>query len=224
MNLTNLFIGSEQSKYASIAIFCAIIAICLCVLFTDNEMTFGQRLMIIFVIIIYTLPYVLLSLFELTCISSYNNNKSGACWWYGSIISAVIIFISVIVVISALMSMLTYTDASNKISASEDISKLSPEKADNVAKIMMEDEAVSKEIVVEEKPQMVHNIPTMYNNESPKYTVEEPNYNSGTIEGYESTLTSGGASIQVYYHNFYKYNINSIIIIIIILNIIIHII
>jgi hypothetical protein len=192
MNLTNLFIGSEQSKYASIAIFCAIIAICLCVLFTDNEMTFGQRLMIIFVIIIYTLPYVLLSLFELTCITSYHH-KSGACWWYGSIISALIIFISVIVIISSIISMLTYTDASNKIKISEDLSKLSPEKADDVAKIMMEDVPVSKE--VEEKPQMVHNIPTMYNNESPKYTMEEPTYNSSTIEGYESSLTSGGATI-----------------------------
>ena len=194
MNLTNLFIGSEQSKYASIAIFCAIIAICLCVLFTDNEMTFGQRLMIIFVIIIYTLPYVLLSLFELTCISSYNH-KSGACWWYGSIISAIIVFISLIVIISAIISMLTYTDASNKIKVSEDLSKLSPEKADDVAKIMMENVPVSKEIVVEEKPQMEHNIPTMYNNESPKYTIEEPTYNSSTIEGYESSLTNGYATI-----------------------------
>jgi hypothetical protein len=195
MNLTNLFIGSEQSKYASIAIFCAIIAICLCVLFTDNEMTFGQRLMIIFVIIIYTLPYVLLSLFELTCISAYNNNKSGACWWFGFIISAVIIFISVIVIISSIMSMLTYTDASNKINVSEDLSKLSPQKADDVAKIMMEvPTPVSKEVVVETAP-MVHNIPTMYNNETPKYQNEEPNNNSSTIEGIESILTNAGSSI-----------------------------
>jgi hypothetical protein len=197
MNLTNLFIGSEQSKYASIAIFCAIIAICLCVLFTNNEMTFGQRLMIIFVIIIYTLPYVLLSLFELTCISSYNNNKSGACWWYGSIISAFIIFISLTVIISSLMSMLTYTDATNKIEISDKITHMSSEKADDVAKNMMEEESVEKKVdIVDKKVDMVHNVPTMYNNESASFnTNEEFNYNSPTIDGFESTLTGVGASI-----------------------------
>ena len=193
MNLTNLFIGSEQSKYASIAIFCAIIAICLCVLFTDNQMTFGQRLMIIFVIIIYTLPYVLLSLFELTCISAYNNNKSGACWWYGSIITAIIIFISILVIISSLMSMLTYTDATNKINVSDDLSKISPQKADDVAKIMMEEEMPTS--TSEETKPMMHDIPTMYNNEVPKYNNEEHYNNSSTIEGMESTLTGVGSSL-----------------------------
>ena len=194
MNLTNLFIGSEQSKYASIAIFCAIIAICLCVLFVNNEMTFGQRLMIICVIIVYTLPYVLLSLFELTCISSYNNNKSGACWWYGSIISAFIIIISLTVIISSLMSMLTYTDATNKIDISDKMSKMSSEKADDVAKNIMEEDTVPEsEMLVDKKADMIHNVPTMYNNEVP--TNETLNYNSSTIEGYESSLTGVGASI-----------------------------
>mgnify|MGYP001595851562 CR=1 FL=1 len=136
MNIQNIFFGSDQSKYASIAIFCAVIAICMTVLFTNNELTMGHRLFTILVIIIYTTPYILLSLFELTCISSYKN-KSGLCWWYGYIITAFIVIIATVVIFSSLMSMLTYSEASKKVEITEHKSKMQEKNADDLAKNMM---------------------------------------------------------------------------------------
>jgi|AACY02.14.fsa_nt_gi hypothetical protein len=166
MNMQNIFFGSDQSKYASIAIFCAVIAICMTVLFTNNEMTMGQRMFTILVIIIYTTPYILLSLFELTCISSYKN-KSGLCWWYGYIITAFIIIISTVVIFSSLMSMLTYSEASKKTEMTENHSKMQQKSADDLAKNMM------TEPIKEPKKEEVSN-----NNLAPDVGMDVPVANS----------------------------------------------
>ena len=49
-NLSDVFLGSEQSRYAGIALFITILIICLAVIFTSSKIPIEQRL--VFVIFI----------------------------------------------------------------------------------------------------------------------------------------------------------------------------
>lgn len=111
--LSNLLIGTKQSKFAGIAILIAFIAITLSVLFNQNEFSLSERLMIILSVFLFSIPSVVLGLFDLTCVSG-KTTEGSLCWWYGWIIAFVIIIISVIVVFSSISSLLTYNGAVSK--------------------------------------------------------------------------------------------------------------
>ena len=111
--LSNLLIGTKQSKFAGIAILIAFIAITLSVLFNQNEFSLSERFMIILSVFLFSVPSVVLGLFDLTCVSG-KTTEGSLCWWYGWIIAFVIIIISVIVVFSSISSLLTYNGAVSK--------------------------------------------------------------------------------------------------------------
>jgi hypothetical protein len=46
-NISDVFLGSEQSKYAGIALFITILIICLAVLFTSSKIPIEQRLVFV---------------------------------------------------------------------------------------------------------------------------------------------------------------------------------
>lgn len=111
--ISSLLTGTPQSQYAAIAILIAMIAIILSVLFNENELTLSERFMLIGSVILFSIPSIVLGLFDLTCVSGKTVENS-LCWWWGWIIAFMIIIICVIVVFSSISSMLTYNVATVK--------------------------------------------------------------------------------------------------------------
>ena len=112
-NISKLLTGTPQSQYAAIAILIAMIAIILSVLFNENDLSLSERLMLIGTVILFSIPSILLGLFDLTCVAGKTVENS-LCWWWGWVIAAIIIIICVIVVFSSISSMLTYNVATTK--------------------------------------------------------------------------------------------------------------
>ena len=119
-NLSDVFLGSEQSKYAGIALFITILIICLAILFTSSKIPIEQRIVFVIFILIITLPSILMTLFELTCIVTGGNyNTRWWCWALAWFLAVMIIFYCIMIIISLFISMTTYDMANERIS--EDI-------------------------------------------------------------------------------------------------------
>jgi hypothetical protein len=119
-NLSDVFLGSEQSKYAGIALFITILIICLAILFTSSKIPIEQRIVFVIFILIITLPSILMTLFELTCIVTGGNyNTRWWCWALAWVLAVMIIFYCIMIIVSLFISMTTYDMANERIS--EDI-------------------------------------------------------------------------------------------------------
>ena len=115
-NLSDVFLGSEQSKYAGVALFITILIICLSILFTSSKIPIEQRVVFVIFIIIITVPSILMSLFELTCIVTGGNyNTRWWCWALAWVLAIMIIFYCVMIIISLFISMTTYDLANERI-------------------------------------------------------------------------------------------------------------
>jgi uncharacterized protein (UPF0333 family) len=139
MNFLNIFVGTSQSNFAAIAIMLSLLMVCLYVLFINTNIDAGKRFMIIFFILIASIPSILLTLFEITCmVTGGTRNKNPWCYWYAWILVAIIIVYSIIVIISVFISMFTYNNASMHIQESENKEIPSNEEANDYAKKMIE--------------------------------------------------------------------------------------
>lgn len=119
-NLSDVFLGSEQSRYAGIALFITILIICLSILFTSSKIPIEQRLLFVVFIIIITIPSILMSLFELTCIVTGGNyNTRWWCWLLAWVLAIMIIIYCIMIIISLFISMSNYDLANERIT--EDI-------------------------------------------------------------------------------------------------------
>jgi len=119
-SISDVFLGSEQSKYAGIALFITILIICLAILFTSSKIPIEQRLVFVLFVLILTIPSILMSLFELTCIVTGGNyNTRWWCWALAWVLAIIIIFYCVMIIISLFLSMTSYDLANERIS--EDI-------------------------------------------------------------------------------------------------------
>jgi uncharacterized membrane protein len=116
-NISDVFLGSEQSKYAGIALFITILIICLAILFTSSKIPIEQRLVFVIFILIITIPSILMSLFELTCIVTGGNyNTRWWCWALAWVLAVMIIFYCIMIIISLFISMTNYDLANERIS------------------------------------------------------------------------------------------------------------
>ena len=116
-NLSDVFLGSEQSKYAGIALFITILIICLAILFTSSKIPIEQRIVFVIFILIITLPSILMTLFELTCIVTGGNyNTRWWCWALAWVLAVMIIFYCIMIILSLFVSMTTYDMANERIS------------------------------------------------------------------------------------------------------------
>lgn len=136
----DIFVGTPQSNYAALAIVCAIIAICLSIVFNNSQFDFGERLAVIAIVVLFSIPSILLSLFNLTCIAN-NNVSHPYCGIYAWIMTIMIVIYCVIVIIASLMSMLTYNEASAKVEALEVNRKMSKDSANKLAEQIMQNNA-----------------------------------------------------------------------------------
>ena len=135
MAILDYFIGASQSKYAAIAIFSAIVVICVAILFTNTEVPFENKVGVVFFVLLMSIIPVGLSLFELTCIvTGGKKNKYNLCHIFAWFVAIMIIVYCFILIILTLMSMFTYKKAIHKINHSEVYNNISKEDADIIAK------------------------------------------------------------------------------------------
>ena len=137
-NISDVFLGSEQSKYAGIALFITILIICLAVLFTSSKIPIEQRLVFVIFILIISIPSILMSLFELTCIVTGGNyNTRWWCWLLAWVLSVMIIFYCIMIIISLFISMSTYDLANERIADDSVKNDVDNSNANSYAKDLM---------------------------------------------------------------------------------------
>lgn len=139
-SIFDYFIGTTQSKYASIAIFSAITVICIAILLTNTDISIGNRIIVIFFILAMCIFPVCISLFELTCIvtGGKKNGKYNICHIYAWVITAMIILYCTVLIIATIASMFTYKKALDKVNASESSNAISHADANTIAKNIIE--------------------------------------------------------------------------------------
>jgi len=137
-NLSDVFLGSEQSKYAGIALFITIIIICLSILFTSSKIPIEQRLVFVIFILIISIPSILMSLFELTCIVTGGNyNTRWWCWLLAWVLAIMIILYCIMIIISLFISMSTYDLANERVSEDTATNNVNSTDANSYAKNIM---------------------------------------------------------------------------------------
>ena len=100
MSLLSPFVGSNQSRYAAIAILLAIIMVSIAILFGANAMPLSQKFFFILIIFLLSIPGILLTLLQLTCLvtGAGIENKRWWCSLYSWIMSVFVILYSILIV------------------------------------------------------------------------------------------------------------------------------
>jgi uncharacterized membrane protein len=158
ININDIFFGSEQSKYAGIALFMTIMILCVIILFSSSRIPIGDRFMFVLFILIISVPSILMSLFELTCIVTGGNlNTRWWCWLLAWVLAVIIIVYCVMIIISMLISMSEYDMANDRLDYSTEKNKMGKEEANLYAKKIIIDDKISQQ-KQESKP-VVYNTP-----------------------------------------------------------------
>lgn len=113
MSLLSPFIGSPQSRYAAIAIVLAVISVSTAILFGADAMPISQKFFFILLIFLLSIPGILLSLMQLTCLvtGAGSDNKRWWCSLYSWLMSVFVIIYSILIIVVAVQSLLTPKDA-----------------------------------------------------------------------------------------------------------------
>ena len=158
ININDIFFGSEQSKYAGIALFMTIMILCVIILFSSSRIPIGDRFMFVLFILIISVPSILMSLFELTCIVTGGNlNTRWWCWLLAWVLAVIIIVYCIMIIISMLISMSEYDMANDRLDYRTEKNKMSKDEANLYAKKIIIDDKISQQ-KQESKP-VVYNTP-----------------------------------------------------------------
>ncbi len=137
MSVFDYFVGTQQSKYASIAMVVTLIVMCIAILVTNTDIPVGNRIGVVLFFILLSIFPIAISLFELTCIvTGGRNTKTNLCYywaWFVTILIAIYCFILIIVTIS---SMFTYKKAMLNLQLSNNV-KVSNSEANDIAQNML---------------------------------------------------------------------------------------
>jgi hypothetical protein len=109
MGLKNIFMGAPQSKYAASAIILALICVSVSILFGKESMPLGQKIGAILLLVLVSVPGVLYSLFQITCLETGAGLRNQR-WWcslYAWLITAVLIVYCVLLIAVAILSVFT---------------------------------------------------------------------------------------------------------------------
>ena len=165
ININDIFFGSEQSKYAGIALFMTIMILCVIILFSSSKIPIGDRFMFVLFILIISVPSILMSLFELTCIVTGGNlNTRWWCWLLAWVLAVIIIVYCVMIIISMLISMSEYDMANDRLDYATEKNKMGKEEANLYAKKIIIDDKISQQ--QESKP-VVYNTPLASSSPAP---------------------------------------------------------
>lgn len=140
--LLDVFIGSTQSRWAAVALLVSVVAAGLYILVGKSKLSFSEKVVGIVVGVLLMLPYVLLNLFQLTCLVT-GTGRGGEKWWCGVfawIISAFVILYAAFLTIAIVVAILT----DGKVLALEQF-YVEQDAANKVAKQMVEEKVAKKE-------------------------------------------------------------------------------
>lgn len=104
--ILSVFFGVPQSKYAGMAILVSLAAVALSVLFGKERVPFSQKMVVVLLLVLLSLPAILVTLFQLTCLVTGAGIRNQR-WWcsgYAWLISAVVILYSVLLVVMTVVS------------------------------------------------------------------------------------------------------------------------
>lgn len=113
MKIADIFIGSDQSKYAGMAILATLLMVSLSILLSKEKVPIVNKLVIAVLLFIFSLPAILFSLFQLTCIVTGAGSKNQR-WWcsaYAWFISILVILYCAIVIVLVAIALFTDKDA-----------------------------------------------------------------------------------------------------------------
>lgn len=121
MSFISAFIGVPQSRYAAIAVLLAILAISLTILLGNDPIPLSQKFAFIFMIFLVSLPGLLLSLFQLTCIvvGAGKNNQRPWCSIYAWIVSALLIIYCALLIVLAITSLTSRSKALGEVAMAD---------------------------------------------------------------------------------------------------------
>lgn len=105
MALLDIFVGVPQSKYAGAAVLLSLLAVSVGILVGRDPMPMSQKFAFVLLIFLVSLPGLLLTLFQLTCMVTGTQKGAWWCGVYSWVVSALIIIYSVLLVIVAVMSL-----------------------------------------------------------------------------------------------------------------------
>lgn len=107
--MLNIFIGAPQSKYSAMAILAAIIIVSLTMLLGKEPIPLSQKFAMVLLIFLISLPGILLTLFQMTCLvtgAGFRNQR----WWcsaYAWILSGLLILYCIFLIVVAVMTLTT---------------------------------------------------------------------------------------------------------------------
>lgn len=114
--LMKAIVGSTQSKYVAWAISITILVLCVSILVTQTDIPIGKRLLAVLFMILITVPGVVLSLIEITCLVTGGSWKTNWwCWLLAWIIAGVVIVWCVLTIVATFNSIVTYTNATKNL-------------------------------------------------------------------------------------------------------------
>jgi len=107
MTVSSIFVGSPQSRYAAMAIITAVLVVSLSIVFGAHAMPLSQKFIFIILISLLSIPGILFSLLQLTCLvtGAGSNDKRWWCSLYAWLMSIMIIIYSIVIVVVSIQSL-----------------------------------------------------------------------------------------------------------------------
>lgn len=105
--LLDIFIGSTQSRYAGMAILTSLGVVGLSILFGKEKVSFMRKLVVAGLLILLSLPAILVTLFQLTCMVT-GTGAGGKKWWCGTyawLVAGLVMVYSALLVIVTVLSL-----------------------------------------------------------------------------------------------------------------------
>lgn len=141
--MLDYIIGSEQSRYAGIAIFVTMLFICVAILFT--EASIGSKLYAVLILLLISAIPIAFSLFELTCIVTGGKNTSyNMCNIYAWVLTGFIIIYCFMLIVSVLSSIFVYKKAGTNVDAVKKSMKIDKEDEVKIAKNIIKDADITE--------------------------------------------------------------------------------
>ena len=121
MSFLNAFIGVPQSRYAAFAVLTAILVVSLTILFGNEAVPLSQKFAFIFMLFLVSLPGILLSLFQLTCIvvGAGVKNQRPWCSIYAWIISILLIVYCALLIVLAVVALTGKSKAMGEVAMAD---------------------------------------------------------------------------------------------------------
>ena len=201
--IMNAIIGSDQSKYAAIAILITVTILCLAILFMESDISIGKRFMGVLFVILMALPGTVLSLVELTCIVTGGRYDSKR-WWCSIlawVIAVIVIIYCATIIIAIINSLMTYKEASVKVEEHEFNKKATEKEANVIAENILGENKDSEAKMVEKELNNVMKKQELSEMAKPVKIIEQPvkpmqqpmqqpmmdGFNQGSFAGTEAT-------------------------------------